>query len=244
MAGRSPGRLVAALLAVVLLASGCVSLRELLVGLPAEPTPTAVRQTAETRWVLVKNPRFGDVASEPEYIWVEENKIPWTFTRVLFGTSAVLAPAHIVAKYGPPPGGGKISPLQEGTLAATHAAAPGRAGPGSPGSAGPGARGIEKAAVAAKAEPLAGRGYVIFVDTDRVVTDLTAQDGLSPGTVVSVRRDRVPVIHPVTGEVLGELSEEVARGKVVEVRERFSVIEVQSVTPGAQIKVKDRVVPR
>jgi len=29
----------------------------------------------------LKNPRFGDVASEPEYIWVEEDKIPTTMAR-------------------------------------------------------------------------------------------------------------------------------------------------------------------
>jgi len=85
---------------------------------------------------------------------------------------------------------------------------------------------------------------VVFVDTDRVVIDLTAQDGLSPGSVVSLRRDQLPIIHPVTGELLGELDEEVATAKVVEVRERFSVVKIQSITPGSQVKVKDRVVPR
>jgi hypothetical protein len=46
----------------------------------------------------------------------------------------------------------------------------------------------------------------------------------------------------VTGELLGELDEEVATARVVETRERFSVAEIESLTPGAQVKVKDRVV--
>jgi len=85
---------------------------------------------------------------------------------------------------------------------------------------------------------------VVFVDTNRVVIDLTARDGMRHGSVVSLRRDKIPIIHPVSGELLGELDEEVATAKVVEVRERFSVVEVQSITPGTQVMVKDRVIPR
>ena len=61
-------------------------------------------------------------------------------------------------------------------------------------------------------------------------------------TAVRTCRDRVPIIHPVTGELLGELDEEVATARVVETRERFSVAEIESLTPGAQVQVKDRVV--
>ena len=42
--------------------------------------PSVAIKPAETRWLLVKNPRFGDVPSEPEYVWVEEDKVPTTFT--------------------------------------------------------------------------------------------------------------------------------------------------------------------
>jgi hypothetical protein len=45
----------------------------------------------------------------------------------------------------------------------------------------------------------------------------------------------------VTGEVLGELDDEVATARVVETRERMSVAEIQSVAPGGQVQVKDRV---
>jgi hypothetical protein len=48
----------------------------------------------------------------------------------------------------------------------------------------------------------------------------------------------------VTGEVLGELDDEVATVRVVETRDRFSVAEIQSVAAGAQVQVKDRVVPK
>jgi hypothetical protein len=84
----------------------------------------------------------------------------------------------------------------------------------------------------------------VYVDTTRIVIDLTAADGLRPGTVVSLRRDRIPLVHPVTGEVLGELDEEIGTARVTELREKFALAEIQSVVPGSQIRVKDRVVPK
>ena len=74
--------------------------------------------------------------------------------------------------------------------------------------------------------------------------DLTAKDGLKPGSLVSLRRDRIPLVHPVTGEVLGNLDEEIGTARVTEMRERFSVADVQTVAPGARIQIKDRVVPK
>src|SRR5574337_1101122 len=216
------------LVGVVLGASGCgASLREV-VGLPPEPTATANTQRVQQKWVLIKNPRFGDVSSEPEYIWVEENRIPATLNTFLFGKKSVLAPPEVLARYGPPPGGGKISPLQDPSYSE---AAPRGA-----------VRGRPKSATATDDFVESPRGYVVYVDTTRIVVDLTAKDGVRPGTMVSLRRDKLPIIHPVTGEVLGELDEEVAKAKIVEVREKFSVAEIESVTPGMQIKLKDRVV--
>jgi hypothetical protein len=105
-------RYVVGLLFLAMLAvSGCNGLRQV-VGMPVTPEPTVNLKSAETRWLLIKNPRFGDVRSEPEYIWVEEDKLPTTMTTLLRGKSAIIAPPEVVAKYGLPPGGGKISPRQ------------------------------------------------------------------------------------------------------------------------------------
>ena len=224
-------RLLATILVVSTLVSGCgVTLKELL-GYPADPTPTLTGRSAARPWVLIKNPAFGSRPSEPEYIWVEEDKIPKTMGTVVFGKSLV-APPEIVAKYGSPPGGGKVSSLHGGPYASNSSSA------------------VAKSA--AKVEPKAGapvlpaappppRGYVVYVDTTRIVIDLTAQDGIKPGSLVSLRRPKIPIIHPVTGEFLGELEEEVATAKVIEIRERFSVAEIQGSTPGTQIRVKDLV---
>jgi hypothetical protein len=203
--------------------------------------PSVALRPAETRWLLVKNPRFGDVPSEPEYIWVEEDKVPTTLTTLIRGEKAIIATPEVTARYGPPPGSGKISPRQ-GMALATEAPAttvpPTRA-------AAVRARSTAVATTANGRPAAAARqGIVLYVDTTRIAVDLTAADGVRPGTVLSLRRDRIPIIHPVTGEVLGDLDEEVGTARVTEVREKFSVAEVQSVAPGAAVQIKDRVVAK
>ncbi len=225
-------------LALVVALSGCSGVRSA-IGVPSPGDPSVTIKSAETRWLLIKNPRYGDVPSEPEYVWVEEDKLPTTLTTLVRGKGAIIAPPEIVAKYGAPPGGGKLSPRQgvpsqtpaqparptqlPGAAATSATAAGGRDGAGTP-----------------AAEPK--RGIVVYLDTTRIVVDLTAADGVRPGTLLSLRRDKIPIVHPVTGEVLGELDEEVATARVTETRERFSVADVQTVAPGAQIQIKDRVV--
>ena len=223
-----------------MLVSGCVSLREL-AGFGKPSDPSVEIKSAEPRWLLIKNPRFGDVPSEPEYIWVEEDKVPTTMKTLVFGKSSLIAPPEVVAKYGMPPGGGRISARQKMPYQVDGGARP--AGNGSAG--GPtGARGTGPAAPTPQAAPTTPRGYVVFVEPGRVVIDLAAKDGIRAGSVVSFRRDKIPIVHPVTGEILGELDEELATGKVTEVRDKFSVIEVDNLAPGVEIKVKDRVVVR
>ena len=217
---------------VVLVAfSGCSTIRDVL-GLPSPGDPTITLRSAEPKWLLVKNPRYGDVPSEPEYTWVEEDKVPWTFS---WGVPqrASLAPPEIVAKYGPPPGGGRIAPRQ-GVITAPErerVASPGRA---------QSADAVSAVSVSPPAAPT--RGFVVWIDTTRIVIDLTAQDGLKAGAVVSLRRDRIPIVHPVTGERLGELDEEVATARVTELRDRFSVAEIQTLAQGAEVRIRDRAV--
>jgi hypothetical protein len=247
------GRYLTGLLAILLAVSGCSGVRQFF-GIASPGEPTINLKSAETRWLLIKNPRFGDVRSEPEYIWVEEDKTPTTITTLVRGQGAIIAPPEIVAKYGPPPGGGKIS-LRQGVPYPTNppdSRAGGSVAPGAPPAASkPGAPAASTAqatapagsAAPAAAEPRKCR-FVVYVDTTRIAVDLTAADGVRPGQMLSVRRDRISIVHPVTGEVLGELDDEVATVRVVETRERFSVAEIQSVAAGAQVQVKDCVVPK
>ncbi len=233
---------LAGLLLVLLATSGCNSVRQFF-GIPNPGEPTINLKSAEARWVLIKNPRFGDVRSEPEYVWVEEDKLPTTITTLVRGKSAIIAPPEIVARYGPPPGGGKISPRQGVAYQTTPAVDPRASGSAAPAPAPAATRAPAPATLAAPAPEPPKRGFVVYVDApSRIVIDLTAVDGLQPGQMLSLRRDRIPIVHPVTGEVLGELDDEVATARVTEMRDRFSVAEIQSVAAGAQVQVKDRVV--
>jgi hypothetical protein len=239
-------RLLVLALAVALAASGCNTIRHI-AGLPQQQDPSGLK-SAEARWLLIRNPRFGDVPSEPEYIWVEEDKVPTTLTTLIRGKRAIIAAPEIVAKYGPPPGGGRISPRQGVPYQTGQPAV--RAEAGAPAertsrlaSAVVGATTTNGTSrVAVPATPEVQRGLVLYVDTTRVVIDLTAADGVKPGTVLSLRRDRIPIVHPVTGEVLGELDDEVGTARVTETREKFSVAEIQTLAPGGQIQIRDRVV--
>jgi hypothetical protein len=241
------GWYVAGVLVLLLAAPGCNNVRQMF-GIPSPGEPTINLKSAEARWLLIKNPRFGDVRSEPEYIWVEEDKMPTTITTLVRGKGALIAPPEIVAKYGPPPGGGKISPRQGVPYQTDETPRTGGADSRAAGSATPAPAASRPAAPATPAAPAAPapeppkRGFVVYVDTTRIAIDLTAVDGVRPGQVISLRRDRIPIVHPVTGEVLGELDDEVGTARVVETREKFSVAEIQSVAPGAQVQVKDRVV--
>src|SRR5262245_14190170 len=117
-------------LSVVLL-TGCVSIGEL-VGLPQKGDPSIEIKASGPRWLLIKNPRFGDVPSEPEYIWVEEDKVPMSMRTLVFGKSSIMAPPEIVAQYGQPPGGGQISPRQRVAQNVAPAPEPPARGPGGP----------------------------------------------------------------------------------------------------------------
>ena len=218
---------------IVVLLAGCNTMRQI-AGLPVQAQPTIDIKSAEPRWLLIKNPRFGDVPSEPEYIWVEEDRVPTTLTTLLRGKGAIIASPEVVARYGTPPGGGKISPRQQVPYLAAAPAARQE----------PTRTSVAANAASAAPAPAPTRGFVVFVDTTRIVVDLNATDGLKVGSLISLRRDRIPIVHPVTGELLGELDEEVGTARVVELRDKFSVAEIQAVTPGSQIQVKDRVVQK
>src|SRR5947207_4727544 len=176
-------------LALVLALSGCTTVRQAL-GVPSPGDPSVAIKAAETRWLLIKNPSDGDVRSEPEYIWVEEDKVPFTIKGV-FNKNALLAPPEIVAKYGSPPGGGKVSGRQGVPYQTESPEAPKaeRSTRGNSTAASPGARTITTAS--APAAPVgpgvesAKRGFVVYVDTNRIVLDLTTVDGLRPGSIVS-----------------------------------------------------------
>ncbi len=202
-----------------------------------------------SRWVLVSNIRYSAQGSEPEYVWVREDEVPTTLTTVLMGKKAVIAPPHVVPRYAPPPGNGTISPLQGGPYAARPAATRAEArAPDARAGVAAGSTTARAPATPTTSEPdmpgVPPRGYVVHIDARRLVIDLTARQGLKRGDIVQIRREKIPIVHPVTGVYLGELDEEVGTAEILELREKFAIAEIREVRPGAEIRVRDRVVPR
>lgn len=209
---------------------GCAGDSDLLKGLAGVPaTPSPPRPSGEARWVLVQNPRFGATMAEPEYIWVEDDRIPGTLTTLMFGKQAIVATPDMLWRSSPPEGA-TISPLQAGSPPASRVDAPPPAAP--------------RTAAVAPEKPRAAlpRGYVVHVREGLIVVDLTAADGIKKGSLLSLRREGVALKHPVTGEHLGQLDEEIGTARVVDLQERYSVAEVQETRPGIELQVKDRVV--
>jgi hypothetical protein len=215
-----------------------------LVGMAPQGDPSVALKPAETRWLLVKNPRFGDIPSEPEFIWVEEDKVPTTMTTLIRGEKAIIAAPEVVARYGPPPGSGKISPRQGMPMPTeTASAAPATARAASTPHRRRSRR--RRTAVAAAATAATVRqGLVLYRRHE-------PHRGRSHGGRRHEAGHRAQLAarpHPdrasVTGEVLGDLDEEVATARITEVRERFSVAELQTVAPGAAVQIKDRVVAK
>lgn len=201
-------------------------------GRTSHPTTNITSAPNETGWVLISNPMFEATPDEPEYIWVEEAKIPRSPNILIFGKQSVLAPPEVVAKYGAPPGGGKISPLQiaPARLPRSEAAV----APATP------PRPLESRRPLVR--EVTPRGYIIYIDKRRIMVDLTSVDGLKQGSILSLRRRRIPLTHPVTGESLGDSDEEIGTAQVVEVRERFSIAVIHEIRRGFEPRVKDRVV--
>ena len=237
---RAQWLVLAGFIAIAVSGCGGRGWREYL-GLANPSDPSVAIRSAEPKWLLIKNPRCCDIASEPEYTWVEEDKVPTTVKSFIFGKSTLIAPPDVVAKYGAPPGGGRISAQQGGAYKVENVVP---TIPTARSAAAVVSNTTRTDAAGRVAAQSATRGYVVFVDTSRVIIDLAASDGVKLGTGVSVRRDKVAIVHPITGELLGELDEEVASGRVVEVRDKFSVVEVQKAAAGVQVQVKDRVVLR
>ncbi len=109
---------------------------------------------------------------------------------------------------------------------------------GQPAGAGP------AAATAPRQSPGApGRdGIVVAVRGERVYVDLGRDDSLVVGQRLRAVRPGAPLVHPVTGETLGAVDEEIAQLEVTAVAEKFATTRVLWIAGGATIGPKDRVV--
>lgn len=78
--------------------------------------------------------------------------------------------------------------------------------------------------VAADLAPLSG--YVVKVVGEEILIDQDAQGGVRPGDLFSVAAQGEPVVHPVTGEVIGHLDRDKGVVQVSQVKSGFSFARV------------------
>lgn len=115
-----------------------------------------------------------------------------------------------------------------------------------PGGTRPAGAGGGEDAPPAGAAPVAGRptreGIVVAVRGESVYVDLGRDDGVAVGQRLRVVRAGAPLVHPVTGETLGAVDDEIAQLEVTAVAEKFATTRVVHAGSGAAIEPKDRVV--
>ncbi|MCR4439933.1 MAG: FlgO family outer membrane protein [bacterium] len=90
--------------------------------------------------------------------------------------------------------------------------------------------------------PLAN-GYVIGIDGSRVTLDLSSSSGLKKGRKCIIYREGAPIVHPVSGKVIGRMIDELCEVQVTDVFESYSLATVTKTKAGAPA-LRDRVITK
>ncbi len=85
-------------------------------------------------------------------------------------------------------------------------------------------------------------GVVVAVRGETVYVDLGRDDGAAAGQRLRVVRPGAPLVHPVTGQTLGAVDDEVALLEVTSVDEKFATTRIVRLAEGAKLEPRDRVV--
>ena len=88
--------------------------------------------------------------------------------------------------------------------------------------------------------PLVGMVVAVKPNEDTVTFDLGYEDGVKEGDIYTIYAEAEPIVHPVTGEILGVDEKYVGTVKVEEVRNNLSIAKIKDceVTPMVKDKVK------
>jgi TolB-like protein len=90
--------------------------------------------------------------------------------------------------------------------------------------------------------PLA-TGYVIGVEGTRVTLDLGSSSGLKKGRKCTIYREGAPIVHPVSGKVIGRMIDELCEVQVSDVFDSYSIATVTKTKSGAPA-LRDRVITK
>lgn len=84
-------------------------------------------------------------------------------------------------------------------------------------------------------------GYVVSVEGPAIYLDLTAKNGMTVGSQFRVYREGKELKHPITGQILGTVEEDIGLIQVTKLLENYSVAELVSLEAGKSILPADRV---
>jgi len=90
--------------------------------------------------------------------------------------------------------------------------------------------------------PLA-TGDVIGVEGTRVTLDLGSSSGLKKGRKCTIYREGAPIVHPVSGKVIGRMIDELCEVQVSDVFDSYSIATVTKTKSGAPA-LRDRVITK
>lgn len=88
--------------------------------------------------------------------------------------------------------------------------------------------------------PLVGMIVAVNLDENTVTFDLGYDDGVKEGDTYTIYAETEPIVHPVTGEILGVDEKYVGTVKVESVRQGYSIAEIKKceVTPLKKDKIR------
>ncbi|MDZ7304667.1 MAG: hypothetical protein ONB44_21275 [candidate division KSB1 bacterium] len=86
-------------------------------------------------------------------------------------------------------------------------------------------------------------GYVIGVQGERVTLDIGNKNGIKKGMKCLVYREGAPIVHPVTGEVIGKMIDELCEVQVTDVFEAYAMATITKPKSGAP-QIRDKVITK
>ncbi|MGH7598188.1 MAG: CsgG/HfaB family protein [bacterium] len=86
-------------------------------------------------------------------------------------------------------------------------------------------------------------GYVISVQDEKVTIDLGNKNGIRKGMKCHVYREGAPIVHPVTGEVLGKNIEELCEVQITDVFDAYALATITKPKNGTPA-IRDKVITK
>jgi TolB-like protein len=86
-------------------------------------------------------------------------------------------------------------------------------------------------------------GYVIGIQGEKVTLDIGHKNGIRKGMKCHVYREGAPIVHPVTGEVIGKMIDELCEAQITDVFDAYAIAAITKPKSGIP-QIRDKVVTK